>query len=62
MDGTNNYQALLVNNTNNIITVAENGSSPAKVTYKAGNLLTFSLDFETKSGSNFMLRIGGCLN
>ncbi|WP_394993401.1 3-coathanger stack domain-containing protein [Emticicia sp.] len=36
--------------------------SPASVTYKAGNSLTFSPGFEAKSGTNFTARIGGCLN
>lgn len=47
---------------NTTITANNKIFSPASVTYKAGNSLTFSPGFEAKSGSNFMARIGGCGN
>lgn len=47
---------------NTTITASNKIFSPASVTYKAGNSLTFSPGFEAKSGSNFMARIGGCSN
>lgn len=47
---------------NTTITANNKIFSPASVVYKAGNSLTFSPGFEAKSGSNFMARIGGCVN
>ncbi|GGD46839.1 hypothetical protein GCM10011514_08540 [Emticicia aquatilis] len=47
---------------NTTITASNKIFSPASVTYKAGNSLTFNPGFEAKSGSNFMARIGGCGN
>lgn len=47
---------------NTTITANNKIFSPASVTYKAGNSLTFNPGFEAKSGSNFMARIGGCGN
>ncbi|MFT6204844.1 MAG: hypothetical protein ACJAZY_002036 [Spirosomataceae bacterium] len=47
---------------NTTLTATNKIINPARVTYKAGNSLTFNPGFEAKSGSNFMARIGGCGN
>jgi hypothetical protein len=45
---------------NTTITANNKIFSPASVTYKAGNSLTFSPGFEAKAGSSFSAKIGGC--
>ncbi len=59
---TNNFTTNSLQIANTTITANNKIFSPASVTYKAGNSLTFSPGFEAKSGSNFMARIGGCGN
>lgn len=57
---TSNYTADSFQIANTTITASNKIFSPASVTYKAGNSLTFSPGFEAKAGSNFSARIGGC--
>ena len=59
---TSNYTIDTFQIANTTITANNKIFSPASVTYKAGNSLTFNPGFEAKSGSNFMARIGGCGN
>lgn len=59
---TTNYTTDSFQIANTTITANNKIFSPASVTYKAGNSLTFNPGFEAKSGSNFMARIGGCGN
>lgn len=57
---TSNYTTDSFQIANTTITANNKIFSPASVTYKAGNSLTFNPGFEAKSGSNFSARIGGC--
>ncbi|WP_435355961.1 immunoglobulin domain-containing protein [Emticicia sp. SJ17W-69] len=59
---TTNFTTSTLQIANTTITASNKIFSPASVTYKAGNSLTFNPGFEAKSGSNFMARIGGCGN
>lgn len=52
--------SLQIANTN--LTATNKIIDPARVTYKAGNSLTFNPGFEVKSGSAFKAEIGGCVN
>jgi hypothetical protein len=54
------FNALQIANTT--LTANNKINDPARVTYKAGNSLTFSPGFEAKSGSTFTAEIGGCGN
>jgi hypothetical protein len=54
------FNALQIANTT--LTATNKIIDPARVTYKAGNSLTFSPGFEAKSGSTFEAKIGGCGN
>lgn len=47
---------------NTTLTATNKIIDPARVTYKAGNSLTFNPGFEAKSGSTFEAKIGGCAN
>lgn len=52
---TNSLQAA-----NTILTASNKVISLARVTYKAGNSLTFNSGFEVSAGSNFLAQTGGC--
>jgi hypothetical protein len=59
---TTDYTTNSLQIANTTLTATNKIIDPARVTYKAGNSLTFNPGFEVKSGSNFMARIGGCGN
>lgn len=59
---TTNFTTNSLQIANTTITANNKIISPASVTFKAGNSLTFNPGFEARVGTNFMARIGGCAN
>ena len=59
---TSNFTANSLQVANTTLMASNKVISPAKVTYLAGNSLTFKPGFEAKSGSSFEAKIGGCPN
>ena len=59
---TSNFTTNSLQIANTTITANNKIFSPASVTFKAGNSLTFNPGFEARVGTNFMARIGGCAN
>lgn len=59
---TTDYSTNSLQIANTTLTATNKIIDPARVTYKAGNSLTFNPGFEVKAGSNFLAKIGGCAN
>ncbi len=59
---TSNITSSTLQIANTTITARNKIFSPATVTYKAGNSLTFTPGFEANAGTNFTAKIGGCAN